>query len=407
MKYHYKSTQTMARFLTVACMLLFVSYSLVMFLRHQVHIVALSNYIGSGAVHYPVVPEHSTQWVSAILGTLLCSIPALVLLWLMHFPLRFKALAVLPSYIALGLMTGISPSSATSVENEIPLLPFSLLLVVSVVAILSVQAYHEDGGEHSPVFNYLGLNVFISCLGMISCVIITNTDRQLHTQLALASSVHRGDYSSVDRYPLGETAMNNTIMSLRAYALSRRGELADKLFFDPCLDCSDNLLPDTLPSARLYHTPTLVYGQLQAVPKGRHCTAAAFLEKALERRMNILSDSAATCADSLRARPLVDYYLCALLLDRNLLRFAEVLPEYYVVDENMPRHYREAMILYYNDGLDGKHLHEDRYMDSLYNDYMNLRYQNAETRGHQYKACTEKYHGTYWNYYFIGCGFHL
>ncbi|MDE5561407.1 MAG: hypothetical protein K2J00_06385 [Bacteroidaceae bacterium] len=406
MKYHYKSTQLAARFLTVACMLLFVSYSLVMFMRHQVHIVALSNYIGSGAVDYPVVPEYSTLWVSAILGTLLCSIPALILLWLMHFPLRFKALAVWPSYIVLGLMTGISPSSAMSLENEIPLFSFLFFIVVSALAILFSHIYHEDRGEHAPVFNYLGVNVLISCFGMMSCMFITNTDRQLHKQLALACSVHRGDYSLIDRYHLSETAMNNTVTSLRAYALSRRGELAYKLFLDPCLFGSDNLLPDTLPSARLYHVPTLVYSQLQAVPKGIHCNATAFLEKALARRMDFLSDSAATRADSLRARPLVDYYLCALLLDRNLLRFAEVLPEYYTVDENMPTHYREAMVLYYNDELDGKHLHEDRYMDSLYNDYMNLRCHNAETREHQYKACTEKYHGTYWNYYFIGSWFH-
>lgn len=41
-----------------------------------------------------------------------------------------------------------------------------------------------------------------------------------------------------------------------------------------------------------------------------------------------------------------DYYLCALLLDRDLERFAQECVRLYPISDNLPLHYAEALVLY-------------------------------------------------------------
>lgn len=400
MKYHYKSTQHKAIFLSIASFVLFVLYSFHMYMKHQTGVVALSYFVASGMSLTSATS--SGAWIGALLGTLLCIIPALILSRLLYFPLRFKALALLPSYIILGLITGISPENINSTENSIPLLSSMALLLFSVLLVFLSQVYHEDRAEHAPICNYLTPNVFISCIGMLFCMFLTNTDRQLHVQLDLANGIHQNDHSVVDRLPHGETTTNNTITALQVLSLSKRGQLADNLFSLSHLKGSNSLLPDKVPASAVYHTPTLVYGHLQAVPVGEFRSATSFLEKALSRRMALLSDTSATQADSLRVQPLIDYYLCALLLDRDIPRFSDEVFKYYNVDETLPKHYREALILYNSQDSLATRIYEDLPMDSVFLNYAELQAKHKGNVPVQRKACVRAYPHSYWNYYFYG-----
>ena len=89
MKYHYKTTQYKASFLTVICFILFVSYSFLLYIKHQYGVVALSYIVESELLMSDITD--SATWISAMLGTVLCSIPAIVLLSTLHFPLPMKA----------------------------------------------------------------------------------------------------------------------------------------------------------------------------------------------------------------------------------------------------------------------------------------------------------------------------
>lgn len=260
MKYHYKTTQYKASFLTVICFILFVSYSFLLYIKHQYGVVALSYIVESELLMSDITD--SATWISAMLGTVLCSIPAIVLLSTLHFPLPMKALAFLPSYIILGFLTGISPSSVSATENELHLLTPLLMLLVTTLPILFSQAYHENRGEHAPIFNYLGINVLVSCVGMLSCIALTNTDRQLHVQLALADAMYRNDTLKMESILKGETVSNNNITAIQVFDLSRKGVLADKLFSINGLTGSENILPDTMPASLVYHTSSMVFEHL-------------------------------------------------------------------------------------------------------------------------------------------------
>lgn len=391
----------MASMITVSCFMLFVAYSISLFIRHQSHIVALANFVANECTTDVVYDTVSAVWMAALLGTLLCAIPALFLLHSLHFPICMKGMAFLPSYVLLGLITGISPSSVDDVENHIPVLLAVLLLFVSIAAIFYSQVYHEDRGEHAPLFNYLGVNVLQACIGIIFCMSLTNTDRQLHLQQSLAQTVHRQDYKLANTISAGETTTNNTITSLRVLSLSRQGCMAEKLFSIRGLNGSRSLLPDSTPSALIYHTPRLVYNQLQAVPVHFNGNVTVFLQRAVEKRMCALQDSAATHADSLRARPLIDYYLCALLLDRDLSSFVKALQSFYSQGETLPIHYKEALSVYHAEDSLSTCFMSDIVMDSIYRDYSQLRYSAYDNPMLQRKICVESYPSTYWNYYFF------
>lgn len=399
MKYHYKTTQHKASLLSVACFVLFVAYSAFMYLLHQPGIVVLTYFIESGMASSSL--SNSTAWISAVLGTFLCSIPAMVLLSCFHFPLRLKALAFIPSYIILGLATGISPESIASEENDIPVFSAIILLLLSAISIYISRFLHEDRGEHAPIPNYLGANIFISCIGMLFCIMLTNTDRQLHVQLDMANHIYHGDYSVVADFNKGETTSNNTITSMQVLSLSKQGKLADELFSLPQLKGSCSLLPDTVPSSLVYNIPTLVYQHLRAVPVGVYTSATSFLEKAVARRLTALSDTTVTQKDSVNAQPLMDYYLCALLLDKDLKRFSDELPKHYKPSEPLPYHYKEALTLCGIMEIPTQSFLPDTTMNERYIKFQELRDEHKDDVHVQRKACTNAFPDTYWNYYFF------
>lgn len=400
MKYHYKTTQYKASFLTVICFILFVSYSFLLYIKHQYGVVALSYIVESELLTSDIAD--SATWISAMLGTVLCSIPAIVLLSTLHFPLPMKALAFLPSYIILGFLTGISPSSVSATKNELHLLMPLLMLLVTTFLILFSQAYHENRGEHAPIFNYLGINVLVSCVGMLSCIALTNTDRQLHVQLALADAMYRNDTLKMESILKGETVSNNNITAIQVFDLSRKGVLADKLFSINGLTGSESILPDTMPASLVYHTSSMVFEHLSVDPGCDSLCVPDLLEKSLLEKMTLGTDSISS-ADTETLGVLTDYYLCSLLLDRELKRFSSALSMYYDKGHTLPLHYREALCLIGSDTA-GQHIVHvpDSVMYARYSDYMKMRQSLEEIPAVQYKECASAYPGSYWNYYFSG-----
>jgi hypothetical protein len=394
MKYSYKSTQRAATVINFMCLLLFVAYSCYIYLRYQYGVVALTYFVQSEQSF--VSSTSNSTWISALLGTTLALIPALVIMRCMHFSVRFKALMFLPSYVVLGLLTGISPQSVYSTENTIPILSTVLLLLLSFLLIVFSQFYHERRNEHSSFFNYFWSNALLSSLGIFFTICITNTDRPLHVQLSMAHALHEEDYASIERISNGETSTNNTITAIQALALSKQDKIADNLFALPYLKGSASLFPDSNPASCLYHTPTLLYTHLRAVPVGRVGNVRLFLEKAVaQRQLSVLP----TAADSVKNKPLIDYYLCSLLLDKDLKGFAANLSKYYSQSTTLPRHYREALSLYYSLDIEEKRQFLDTEMDSLYNEYSKILHEHKNSLALRQKACVVACPHTYWNYY--------
>ena len=93
-----------------------------------------------------------------------------------------------------------------------------------------------------------------------------------------------------------------------------------------------------------------------------------------------------------------DYALCACLIDKQLDRFVHLLPKYYPSTDNLPRHYREALVLYNHLRANPALVYHDDVMDTDYRDLKQLERQYSDRRARQ-MAVFQQYEKTYWYYF--------
>lgn len=105
-------------------------------------------------------------------------------------------------------------------------------------------------------------------------------------------------------------------------------------------------------------------------------------------------------ANLLQADTTADYRLCALLIDRKLEQFARTITHYYNVSDSqhLPRHYREALVLYQRLKSNPIILYRNAVTEEDYNDMLALeqKYPNPNER---HLKVMLRYHGSYWYYY--------
>ena len=383
----------MAGFLVWACLAFFALFALYFYMVGQRDVIALAHFIKSGGdvSEYRLVP--------ALLGMVLGAVPSLLFLKILNFPLRLKAAAMLPSYVLLGLLCSTAPASVESNVLETPMLRAFLLMLVAVAAAFGAAMIRDEKSEHKPLQNYLAWNVLLTCVGVLFTVGVSANDRELHEQLCVERLASQGDWKGVMPAASDPTCQNRNITAMHALALSKQGRLADDLFTVPGLEGSESLMPDTFAAARLFGAGKMVCRWLEATPaKGSHMSVAVFLKRAVDKRMQFITDSISTGDDSIRARVLIDYYLCSLLLDRKLGEFVHELPRFYSVDDALPRHYREACIMYQRRAKMVEHPLVDEATTTSFQDFIKIMSDNKKDKDKQRQACLDMYAGTYWTY---------
>lgn len=396
MKYYYHSTQRIASFLTVACVLCLVAYSLYIYMVVQRDIVVLAHHVTSGGETLDSV------LISSILGTFLTALPAVLLFRFYSFPIRLKAVATLPSFVILGILTGIRMNSIHEPDIYISVFPGLVMMLVAVISCFVTLTMHENHAEHHTVPHYLGSNLLILSLGILLFVTITNHDRELHDQLYVERLMQQGKTHKALESATDNTVQNRNITSMHVLALSLEGRMADELFSLPGLTGSESLIPDTTLVSRLYQAPHMVARHIHAtVMPGARITASRFLEKAVEMRLQAKADTTQAKSTMPDIQPLADYYLCSLLLDRKLSEFATKLPMFYTVSDAMPRHYREAYILAQRRHVNVGQVLEDEEITTAITDFLQIMAKNAKYPDLQRKSCLDMYEGTYWAYYFF------
>ena len=100
----------------------------------------------------------------------------------------------------------------------------------------------------------------------------------------------------------------------------------------------------------------------------------------------------------LAKQPLGDYMLCAYLLDKRLDDFVKWLPVFYNIKGNLPKHYREALVLYNH--LRSKPIinYSNDVMDADFKDYQDM-VKNTTKPAVKQSCVRDSYGKTYWYYY--------
>ena len=107
--------------------------------------------------------------------------------------------------------------------------------------------------------------------------------------------------------------------------------------------------------------------------------------------------------DSAVSRKIGDYMLCGMLIDKHLDLFVKTLPMYYPMADDqemdrLPRHYREALVLYTHLRKNPVVVYHNAVMDEDFDNLQDLESKYPDLMERKGKV-DEQYHGTYWYYF--------
>ena len=101
-----------------------------------------------------------------------------------------------------------------------------------------------------------------------------------------------------------------------------------------------------------------------------------------------------------RRKAACDYLLTACLLDKNLNQFALIVRQLYADIHSLPKHYREALILYTHLRSNPVIIYKDDVLDADFKDFQELDKKFSD-KNMQRNAVQQVYGNTYWYYYFF------
>ncbi|MCD8318228.1 MAG: DUF6057 family protein, partial [Paraprevotella sp.] len=273
-----------------------------------------------------------SPWAGTGIVTSLLLLFSWVLRKFIRYPLRFHALYYFLPCVVLGLLTSIVPGGGWQVRLSAPAgFVFFCLFLFVVVSWVGLQIL-----DHKHImlrlFSFLWGNLLLLALqfGMVGAMADTND--VYHYRLRAEKQLVEGRNEAVLQVGRKSLQSDRGLTAIRAFALSRCGMMGDELFEYPQYYGSDGLMPSPSDTAYTYNWASMSYTYVGGRPgKGIHHATLFF-----ERLMQYPS-----------ATPAVrDYLLCTYLLDKNLDAFAETLPKYYAVNDSLPLHYKEAVVLY-------------------------------------------------------------
>lgn len=366
----------------VVCAIIFVIFIVSYVFTFQGDLLAMTqNVWAKGQTHY-----HREVGVAII--TLILSLIAFLVGMFTRLPQRVFSLVFFPSFLLLGLLTAVRVSGG-SVYTSFSWLVVSPLLFVAyffvVRQIRHYQAFFTPLRGTSFLSHPWWTNVLLLVCMMILTYSMGNTDRTLHTRLAVERLCREGQWDKALDTGFPQYDNDSSLTMLRALALANTGNLGNRLFAYEVTGGASSLVPQPDQSVIfLLGDDRLLWKTIGVVPRDASEPFATFLERELRR--GTVNPAAK------------DYLLCSYLLERDLPSFVNALPRYYAIGDSLPTHYAEAYVLYCE-----KYKVRDTLMSqSLVADYADfLAVMRSQKSPVLRDAATRKtYFGSYWYYYY-------
>ncbi|MGL5273380.1 MAG: DUF6057 family protein, partial [Phocaeicola sp.] len=296
-----------ARNLWVVCGFFFLLFSFVYLYVFQRDVIT--------ALHYALA--HGKTVYSPLAGAIVLTIVLWMFQWGINMFLRFKgllgAISYFPSFLFLGILTDINYSvGCGEAINSIWgwLLPLFLLLFIGFSILLRTVFKELLNPPNISTLKLFYSNLTILAIGAIMTISIGNSNVNFHHELAIESAIKHKDWSEARNVGIKSLESTRTLTALRAFALSQEGVLGDYLFSYPQEYKSDGLLLDKSSQNTIYYKADSIYAYLGVYPQSYESTAA-YLNRAYTNDEGCYT--------------LKDYYLCSLLLDKDLETFAKEL----------------------------------------------------------------------------------
>ena len=350
----------------------------------QADVIAVAQHVLSrGVTHYD--RTLGAVLVTAVLLLLQRGVAVIVRLWR-----RTHALSYLPSMLLLAFISDAGSSIESGSSFWYWMIPVALLLWAAAVwlaqKVLPFGTIEESVGIFS---RRVWTNMLLMLLMMLGVASLSNTNAVYHFRAHAEVKLAEGDAEGALMAGRESHESDESLTLLRMYALSKRGQLGDRLFSYPVSGTSADILP-TADS----HGELLL---LSADSIWRHLGGRP------APGMGVKVYLRALVSDSLATSPALDYVLCADLIDRDVDAFVAHLDSFCeltdTVADALPRHYREALTLYTHLRTRPVTVYHHAVMDEDWDNFQEL-----ERSYPDYSECrqavADRYGESYWYYYF-------
>ena len=379
MNFNNPNTKNSTAVIRAVCAIVFCIFTFVYLYFYQADVLAVGQHVLSGgATHY----DRMIGCVIITFSLLLLQIGVYVLF---RLDKHCHALTYFPSLLLLTVITDVSQDIDRGFSFGAWLWVFPLLLLLWGGLSIFVRNYQM----YSRVSSYgifsraMWSNMSIMTLLFLFTGLASNGNAVFHYRMKAEKCLLEGNYGEALAVGMKSLETDDNLTMIRVYALAREGMLGEKLFTYPVEGTSDDMLPYSGDARCMMYPNDSIYRFIGAKPSGRF--------RAIPYMKALLRLGMATQA-------VKDYILCGYLIDRDLDSFAHALPEFYEVDDKLPKHYREALTLYTHLRSKPYIIYHNSVMDTDFSDLQALE-RKYKTEAARSVAVNEMYAGTYWWYY--------
>ena len=386
MNYNHQKKNNSTVGVRLMCAVVFVVFSFCFLYSFQADVMMMAQHVLSGGV------THYSRFWGALVITIVLQLLQLLVFSFFRLWKSFHALTYLPSMLVLAFLTSMNSDMDLHFSMGAWWWAFPLVIIVWLGIVFLARNIEdvEPGAESAGLFSrMMWINLLTMAFLIMGTVGVSNTDAVFHYRMRMETRMADGDFEGALEQGCKSLESDANLQMLRMYALSRTGELGERLFTYPVVAKSEAILPVSGGSRFALYPVDSLYRFLGARPVGE-MTTSRYLEL-MQRR------------DSVVNRRVADYQLCGLLIDKKIDAFAKALINCYagqdtLVIDALPKHYREAMILYTRSRSKPILVYHNAVMDEDWRNLQELEAQYPDFSERKGKV-EEQYRGTYWYYY--------
>ncbi|MBQ8543199.1 MAG: hypothetical protein IJ436_06980 [Bacteroidaceae bacterium] len=284
---------------------------------------------------YNSVATGKLQYNGYVLSGVVTAILVGLALWLNRFAKfqrEWTAMAFLPSALLLAFLTDIE---RTIFVGNGSLVEWAWIFVIGIafylfLSFLLARILFKKIKNPTMVANRIvWRNLVLLTLTFLSIGYLSGGDKNFMREAVQYKYYCKGDADAALAVGAHSPLASQQITAQRAFLLSLKGELGERLFEYPQYYGADGLLPTAVRTMPV--VPDSIYSHI-GLSRAVGESVTDFLARAVG------GDSVSIVAQ--------EYYLSSLLLERRIVDFADKVYEFYNVSDELPKHYKEALVLY-------------------------------------------------------------
>ena len=268
-----------------------------------------------------------------LVGALIFTFLLLAMQWMVEHVTRFKPSISLLTYFPSAALLVTMTSFVGAPMRGTLIITAALFFVWLIGAVWSFRMYEQRTSLRTKRINRLGdaicFFLIVFYVGMFS-----DSNDIKNYEVRVARLINEQAYE--DALQVGKKSLSTSpyLVAMRTFAMahSKKG-IGNEFFKYPLttIDGARSLLLLRSDSVKILFRPDSLFAALRLPPYEETVPPVEYLRQALQ-------------ADTTEVAR--DYYLCALLLDKDLERFAQECVRFYPIFDSLPQHYAEALVLY-------------------------------------------------------------